>query len=103
MAGEQSNNYEKQPYNMIENSWLVLFMIIWSFITTVRMTRALGRYTLDTKKRERAISLFLFQEIKVLQTTVSDRILKRKSSSSWILIFFNIKQKENYISILGKR
>ena len=68
----------------------------------MRMTRALVHYTLDTKKKGRVISLFLFQEIKVLQTTVSDRALKRKSSSSWIPIFFNRKQKENYISILGK-
>lgn len=87
---------------MIENNWLLLFMIIRSFITNLRMTRALVHFTLDTKKRGRAISLFLSQEIKVLQTTVSDRALKRKSSSSWIPTFFNSKHKENYISILGK-
>lgn len=79
--------------NMTGSSCLVLFMIIQSFITTVRMMRALFHCTLDTKKRERTINLFLFQEIEVLQNMISDRALKKKSSSLWVPIFIHRKQK----------
>jgi len=36
------------------------------------MTRALVLYPLDIKQRERTINLFLFQEIKLLQTAISE-------------------------------
>lgn len=86
--------------NMTGNSGLVLFMIIWSYTSpaTVRMMRALFHYTMGTEERERTISLFLYQEIEILQNMISEHWKKRALAYEYQ---YSSIESKNHISILG--